>query len=112
MTLIIIHDYVKFGGIGYKVLSYARFKSRIKDGTFSVNDYLAFRFNSVKPSNVRRAVETLVKHGHLKKLNNDRYQYLETGVLRKLDTSYKQSLWNNSAANGKKKIENEDDEDF
>ena len=78
----------------YKILNYARFKSRIKDGTFSANDYITFCVKMFKPSDVQRAVGTLVRYGHLRKLKNGRIAYVNTGVLTKLDVAYKETMWN------------------
>lgn len=103
---IIIRDHVRYNGVSYKILNYARFKSRIKDGTFSVNDYITFCSKMFKPSDVQRAVGTLVRYGHLRKLKNGRIAYVNTKVLTKLDVAYRQTMWNNTI--NKNKEENDD----
>lgn len=90
---IIIRDHVRHNGVSYKVLNYALFRSRIGDGTFSVNDYLNFCLKMYKPSDVKRAVVSLIRYGHLRKLNTGRLMFVQTDVLAKLNDAYNQSLW-------------------
>lgn len=112
MKDIIIVDRVKHNGIGYKILTYARFRSRIEDGTFSVEDYLKFRFHHVRPSDVKRAAETLVRNGHMQKIGTDKYQYVETGVLFKLNSAHKTSMYENQQVKKTKKFLEDDDDDL
>ncbi len=90
---IIIRDHVRHNGVGYKVLNYALFKSRLGDGTFSVNDYLNFCLRMYKPSDIKRAVASLIRYGHLRKLKNGRLMFVQTNVITKLNTAYNQTLW-------------------
>lgn len=90
---IIIRDHVRHNGVSYKVLNYALFKSRIGDGTFSINDYLNFCLKMYKPSDVKRAVVSLIRYGHLRKLNTGRLRFVQTDVIAKLNDAYNQSLW-------------------
>lgn len=90
---IIIRDHVRHNGVSYKVLNYALFRSRIGDGTFSINDYLNFCLKMYKPSDVKRAVVSLIRYGHLRKLNTGRLRFVQTDVIAKLNDAYNQSLW-------------------
>ena len=90
---IIIRDHVRHNSVSYKVLNYALFKSRIGDGTFSINDYLNFCLKMYKPSDVKRAVVSLIRYGHLRKLNTGRLRFVQTDVIAKLNDAYNQSLW-------------------
>lgn len=98
----IIKKRVQYGSLGYKILNYARFRSRHGDGTFSVIEYQEFRYKSVKPSYIKRAVDALVRHGHLQKLGEDRYQYIETNALYELDHAYKDTLYRKVKDNRKR----------
>ena len=71
---------VKYGSVTHYILNYAKMKSRIKDGTFSVDEYHAFRQKIDRPSSLRRSVETLVKYGHLQKVSANRFKFTETGL--------------------------------
>lgn len=90
---IIIRDHVRYNSVSYKVLNYAMFKSRIGDGTFSVNDYLTFCLKMYKPSDVKRAVASLIRYGHLRKLNTGRLMFVQTNVIAKLNRAYNQTQW-------------------
>lgn len=92
----IVKQKVQHGSLGYKILNYARFVSRQNDGTFSPEEYQKFRFKGVRPSYVGRTLNALVRNGHLQKLDNGRYGYIETNVLWELDNAYKALLWNKS----------------
>lgn len=89
----IIKQRVQHGSLGYKVLNYARFRSRQGDGTFSIKEYQEFRYNNIRPSYISRAIDSLVKNKHLQKLPNDRYRFTDTGVLHQLEHLYKETLW-------------------
>lgn len=89
----IIKQRVKYGSLGYKILNYARFRSRQGDGTFSVQEYQEFRYKTVKPSYIKRAIDALLRQKHLQKIGNDRYKYTETKVLHELDHAYKDTLY-------------------
>jgi len=90
---IIIRDHVRHNSVSYKVLNYALFKSRIGDGTFSVNDYLNFCLKMYKPSDVKRAVVSLIRYGHLRKLKTGRLMFVQTDVIAKLNHAYTETLW-------------------
>lgn len=92
----IVKQKVQHGSLGYKILNYARFMSRQGDGTFSAEEYQLFRFKNVRPSYVKRALNSLVRNGHLQKLDNGRYKFIQTHVLWELDNAYKALLWNRS----------------
>jgi hypothetical protein len=100
MTQVITYSNVRYGGISYKVLSYARFKSRLKDGTFSADEYQIFSHGMFNPSDVKRSINALVRNGHLLDLQNNRVRYIESGVLWKLDDAYRKSLWVARAGRG------------
>jgi len=100
MSTIIIKGRVKYGSVGYKVLNYARFKSRHHDGTFSAAEYLSFCNGQYKPSDIQRAIGSLEQNGHVRHAGNNRYRYIESGVLRDLQHAFKQTLWV-AAKNGK-----------
>jgi len=89
----IIKDKVQHGSLAYKILNYARFMNRQGDGTFSVAQYQEFRFKSIRPSYIKRAIDSLVRNGHLQKIGEDRYKYIETNVLYVLESAYKETLW-------------------
>jgi len=89
----IIKQRVKHGSLGYKILNYARFRSRQGDGTFSVKEYQEFRYNSIRPSYINRAIDSLVKNKHLQKMPNDRFKFTDTGALHQLEHLYKETLW-------------------
>lgn len=90
---------MRHGGVGYKILNYALFKSRIGDGTFSVNDYLNFCLNMYKPSDVKRAVASLIRYGHLRKLKTGQFMFVQTNVIAKLNNAYNQSMWGTQRGN-------------
>jgi len=92
----IIRQKVKHGSLGYKILNYARFVSRQGDGTFSAKEYQLFRYKCVRPSYIGRTLSALVRNGHLQKLDNGRYKFIQTSVLWELDNAYKSMLWNKS----------------
>lgn len=71
---------VKYGSVTHYILNYAKMKSRIKDGTFSVDEYHLFRQKIDRPSSLQRSVDTLVKNGHLLKVPGNRYKFTETGM--------------------------------
>lgn len=93
MGAIIIKGRVRYGGVGYRVLNYARFKSRFNDGTFSAAEYLSFRNGGYKLSDIQRAIGSLDQNSHVRKAGNGRYRYVESGVLIQLENAYKQTLW-------------------
>lgn len=95
----IIYKRVQHGSLAYRILNYARFMSRQKDGTFSVEDYRGFRFKTVKPSYIKRSIDSLVRHGHLQKIGNDRYRYTESDVLYEIDRVYKDTLYTKVKSN-------------
>jgi hypothetical protein len=84
---------VRHNSVSYKVLNYALFKSRIGDGTFSINDYINFCLKMYKPSDVKRAVASLIRYGHLRKLKTGRLMFVQTNVIAKLNHAYNQTLW-------------------
>jgi hypothetical protein len=84
---------VRHNSVSYKVLNYALFKSRHGDGTFSVNDYLNFCLKMYKPSDVKRAVVSLIRYGHLRKLNTGRLMFVQTNVISKLNHAYTETQW-------------------
>lgn len=98
----IIKDKVQHGSLGYRILNYARFMNRQGDGTFSVAQYQEFRFKSVKPSYIKRSIDSLVRNGHLQKIGQDRYKYIETNVLYSLESAYKETLWKKAKNNPKR----------
>jgi len=79
---------VAYGGIGYKILNYAKFRLRHGDG-FSVDDYVSFSNYQYRKSDVGRSVRSLVRNGHLRILDDGRACYVETGILSRLDLAYK-----------------------
>lgn len=110
MASIIISQRVRHASISYLVLNYARFKSRIGDRCFSIDDYRQFVTYYVRRSNLQRAIDSLLKNGHLKKISDDRYRYIDTKVLTELDFRYKESMWttSNTRKNNKAKSELDD----
>ena len=108
MSAIIIKGRVKYGSVGYKVLNYARFKSRFNDGTFSAAEYLSFCNGQYKLSDIQRAIGSLDQNRHVRKAGNGRYRYIESGVLRQLENAYKQTLWA-ATRNGKDDSLNEEE---
>lgn len=100
MTHTIKFSNIQYGGISYKVLSYARFKSRLKDGTFSADEYQIFSQGKFKPSDVKRSIGALARNGHLLDLQNNRVRYIESGVLGQLDNAYRKALWVARAGRG------------
>lgn len=96
---IIVRDHVRHNGVGYKVLNYALFKSRIGDGTFSVDDYLNFCLKMYKPSDIKRAIVSLVRYGHLRKLKTGRFMFVQTNVIAKLNHAYNQTQWGKQRGN-------------
>ena len=100
MTHTITFSNIRYGGISYKVLSYARFKSRLNDGTFSAAEYQVFSQDVFKPYDVKRSISTLARNGHVFNLHNGRFRYVESGVLGQLDNAYRKSLWAAKSARG------------
>lgn len=96
---IIIRNHVRHNSVSYKVLNYALFKSRIGDGTFSINDYINFCLKMYKPSDVKRAVASLIRYGHLRKLKTGRLMFVQTNVIAKLNHAYNQTLWDKQRGN-------------
>lgn len=96
----IIKQRVQYGSLSYMVLTYSRFKSRQGDGSFTAKEYQHFRFASVKPSYLQRAINSLVRQGHLRKTHNNGYVITVVGssCLDELSIAYTNSLW----ARGKK----------
>lgn len=90
----IIKQKVQYGSMSYKIAHYARFRSRQGDGTFSAVEYKQFRVNSVKPSDIERAINRLVRNGHLREIGKGRFKFVDTNVLAELDFAYKETLWN------------------
>lgn len=82
--------------MSYKLMHYARFRSRQGDGTFSALEYKLFRVNSVKPSDIERSIKSLVRNGHLSDVGRGRFKFVDTNVLAELDFAYKETLWNKS----------------
>lgn len=109
MGTIIIQGRVKYGSVGYKVLNYARFKSRFNDGAFAATEYLSFCDGQYKLSDIQRAINSLEQNGHVRKAGSGRYRYVESGVLRKLENAYKQTLW---AATRNGKTDSLDDDEL
>lgn len=97
MSSIIIKDRVKYGSVSYRVLNYARFKSRIHCGTFSIPEYLHFCNGRYRPSDVQRAIDSLIHNSHVQQTANSRYRYIESGVLRKLENAYRKTMWSTAA---------------
>lgn len=98
-TPVIIRKKVQYGSLAYKILNYARFRSRQGDGTFSSAEYQEFRFKSVRPSYVQRAINSLVRNGHLQKVGENRFRFTDTNVLPELDLLYKDTLWDKTKNN-------------
>ena len=110
MTKIIIRDHVRYGGVSYKVLNYARFKSRFNDGTFSLDEYIVFSNSMFSPSDVKRSITNLARNGHVLKLQNGRARYIETGVLQQLENAYRETLWAVHAGSAKSRFALDPDE--
>lgn len=110
MTPTIIKSNVRYGGVSYRVLNYARFKSRFNDGTFSVDEYQSFSNETFKPSDVKRSINALARNGHVLKLQNDRARYVETGVLQQLENAYRKTLWAVHAGSAKSRFALDPDE--
>ncbi len=112
----IIRQKVQHGSLGYKILNYARFRSRQKDGTFSVEEYKEFIYGSVRPSYIGRAVDALVRNGHLQKMDNERYRFTDTGVLHELDYMHKNILFrkarNNKHSEARQELDDIHSSDF
>lgn len=98
-TPVIIRQKIKYGSLSHKILNYARFRSRQGDGTFSSAEYQEFRFKTIRPSYIQRAITSLVKHGHLQKIGDNRFKFTETNVLPELDLLYKETLWDKTKNN-------------
>ncbi len=105
MGTIIIQGRVRYGSVGYKVLNYARFKSRFGDTTFSIKEYQSFSGGQYKPYDVQRAVDALVGNGHVKKVTADKYRYIESGVLGRLENAYRKTLWASHVGSSKTDID-------
>ena len=108
MRTTIIKSRVTYGGVSYKVLNYARFKSRFNNGTFTADDYMSFSNGQYNFSDIQRAIRSLDQNGHVRKAGNGRYRYIESGVLRNLENAYKQTLWA-ATRNGKADSLDEDE---
>lgn len=87
----IIFARVKYGSLSHKILKYARFKCRVETDFFTSQNYYNFRCNQVKPSDLKRSLDTLVKNGHLREVSKNQFKYVETHLLHKLENAYKQS---------------------
>ena len=110
MASIIISQRVQHASPSYLILNYARFRSRIGDRCFSIDDYKKFVIHPTGKFNLQRAVDSLLKNGHLEKVTDDRYRYIDTKVLTELDSRYKESMWkvSNHRKNNKAKSELDD----
>ena len=110
MASVIISQRVQHASPSYLILNYARFRSRIGDRCFSIDDYKKFVIHPTGKRNLQRAVDSLLKNGHLEKVTDDRYRYIDTKVLTELDSRYKESMWkvSNHRKNNKAKSELDD----
>ena len=72
---------VVYGSMSHYILNYAKMRSRIGDGTFKVEDYHKFRQKSDAPYVLNRSVSTLVKHGHLQKIDDQKLKFTENGMM-------------------------------
>lgn len=70
---------VKYGSLTHYMLNYAKMKSRIADGTFSIDEYREFRQKLDNITNLRRSINTLEKYGHIQKVSSNRYRFTEKG---------------------------------
>ena len=102
MKTIIIQGRVKYGSVGYKVLNYARFRSRFNDGTFSADEYLSFCNGQYKLWDIQRAIRSLDQNGHVTSVWTGRFRYIESGVLGKLENAQKETKWMSNAGAFKK----------
>ena len=93
MSAIAVPGRIKYGGVSYRVLSYARFKSLHGDKTFSIDEYLVFCNNQYKPSDIERAVKFLQIHGYIVEYRTGRFQYIESGVLVRIDAAQSEKRW-------------------
>jgi len=84
---------VAYGGIGYKILNYAKFRSRRGDG-FTSGDYMLFSNHQYKRCDVDRCISGLLRNGHLRLLDDGRAFFVDTGVLTRLDLAYKERRMN------------------
>ena len=75
----ILRNGVKYGSLTHYMLNYAKMKSRIADGTFSIDEYREFRQKLDNPTNLRRSVGILEKYGHIQKVSSNRYRFTEKG---------------------------------
>lgn len=98
----IIVQRVKYASLSYRILNYAKFKSRIGDGCFSVNNYQNFLSKSLRPSDVIRSVNSLLNNGHLVKVGGERFRFVDTQVLAQIDFKHKDRR---SAAHAKRSNE-------
>lgn len=103
MSIIAVPGRIKYGSVSYRVLSYARFKSLHGDKTFSVDEYLVFCNNQYKPSDIWRAVIFLQTHGYIVGYRTARFQYVENGILIRLDTAQAAKKWENNNGAFKKR---------
>lgn len=85
---------IQRGSTSFYILTYAMFRSRQKNGTFTRNDYNSFRVSKIRPSYVTRSFNTLLKHGLLERLPDETYRITENGkiCLRDHETLYSEDL--------------------
>lgn len=93
MRTTIIKSRVTYGGVSYKILSYARFRSRFNNGTFTADDYMSFCNSQYKLSDIQRAIKSVIENGHMREVGHGQYRYIESRVLRELENAYKMSSW-------------------
>lgn len=106
----IITKRVQYGSLSYRILNYARFKTRLDDGCFSADDYQSFLSNPIKPSVLSKSIKTLLKNGHLETASKDRYRFVDNDVLKELDLRYKDTLHNKAVKNRSRNAKAELDE--
>lgn len=100
MRTTIIKSRVTYGSVSYKVLNYARFKSRFNNGTFTTNDYMSFCNGQYTLSDIQRAIKSVIENGHMREVGHGRYRYIESGVLGKLENAYRMSSWGSRGFSG------------
>jgi hypothetical protein len=71
---------VQYGSLSHYILNYAKMRFRMGDGTFKLEDYHNFRHGNYPQYLLKRSVSTLVKHGHLQKLADDKFIFTENGM--------------------------------
>ena len=93
MVNIVKHG-VKYSSITHYMLNYAKMKSRIGDGTFSLDEYRSFRQKADNITNLKRSIDTLLRNGHIQKVSSNRYKFTEIGsrCLIDLRLTYKQRI--------------------